>query len=221
MAYKSRKQYKRIRPTRKYRKRVKARAVIGIPTHRIVKLKSTCYSSVDPGAGTIYVNTLNLNSAFDPTGTFGTGQPLYYDQWSTMYNRYVVLGYKVSVQAVSTDNTNPVVVGFTPIMNSTGLSDWKNYREIAGTTQKVLSSDVDRAWFTVKGSIKKFAEPQGGSLLNDDTVRATVDANPTRMLHGHIYVQAMNSSADPSAVHLIVTVTQIVKFYVPVIPSRS
>lgn len=204
---------------RKYKRRFRPK--IGISNHRIVKLKSTAYYSVDPGAGSLAGGTVKLNSAFDPTGTFGSGQPLYFDQYSTMYNRYVVLGYSISVVAINATSGLPMVVGFTPMVDSTLLTDWKHYREIKGTIQKYLTNDVDRTWFKVKGSIKKFMEPAGGSLLSDDTVQAAVTADPTRMCYGHIYLQTMDNTSDLPSTQLAITITQIVKFFSPVIPSRS
>lgn len=216
---------KRRAPRRKtYRRRV-PRPIIGIPNHRLVKLKTTVYKSVDPGAAAgghaIYVDHLKLNSALDPTGSYGSGKPLYFDEYALMYNRYQVLGYTVSVQAVSTDNTNPIVVGFCPMPEVTGLASWMNYREVKGNIQKILTADTDRTWFKVKGGIRKQMLPAGGQLADAETLQASVTTDPERKLHGHIYVAPMDDTTDVSAVKLIITITQLVKFFVPVIPIRD
>ena len=81
-------------------------------------LKTVVVFSIDAGAGTIYQQSVKLNSAFDPTGTLGSGQPLGFDQYTALYQRCAVVKWSVKLEICSTDNTNPLVIGFTPLPGS-------------------------------------------------------------------------------------------------------
>lgn len=202
------------RRTRKiYRKRV-PRAVQ--PYSIVRKLKTNFYYSLDPGTGTVASLIFGLNNAFDPTLSSGTQQGLGFDQYAALYQRYCVVGYDITFKMVTTENTNPVIVGFTPMPGySTALTTYSHYAELPGTVQRLLTPDTDKAFMKAKGKVKPHFLPKGGKMLTDDTLSAGVTTNPSRTLYGHIYAQSMDQAADCSATKLSITVTQTVVFYVP------
>jgi len=48
----------------------------------------------------------NLNSIFDPTGTFSTAKPAYYSQMVAIYQRYLVLGGRVTLSVSADTHTS-------------------------------------------------------------------------------------------------------------------
>lgn len=215
---KTKKQKKGKRKGKIYRKRIPRTLQ---PYSIIRKLKTSFYYSFDPGAGALSYVIPKLNDAYDLMGSSGTQQGLGYDQYALLYNRYCVVGWKVDVKMVTSENTHPIMFGFTPMTSSTALSTYDHYAEIPGTVQRLLTPDTDKAFLHAKGSVKKYMMPKGGKLLTDDSLCAGIDASPTRTLHGHFYAQAMDQTADPGATKCLITVTQLVVFYVPKVPSRS
>lgn len=185
-------------------------------------LTTAGYTSLNPAAGAIAAYALSLNSAFDPLGGMSaTQQPLGFDQYAALYNRYSVVAWRISLEVVSTDNTNPCVVGFTPLPSSTGLTTYLHYKELPGTVQRMITPDVDKVYLGARGSVKRWLSPRGAKILSNDNFSALIGANPAKLLYGHIYAQAMDGSADPSSINVVVRLQQFVVFHEPVTPARS
>lgn len=188
----------------------------------IRKFKTSVGFNLDPAvAGALSGNKIKLNSAYDPTGDLGSGQPLGYDQYTALYQRAAVIGWMVKIQLVSIDNTYPIVVGFTPMVSSTLLTAYDHYRELPGTVSTVVTPDVDKNFLSCKGRVKHFFLPRSARLLGDDTVTHGVGSDPSRILYGHIWAQALDKANDTNVVRIVMDVHQVVVFYVPEIPSRS
>lgn len=165
---------------------------------------------------------IKLNSAFDPLGDASASyQPLGFEQYQALYKRYCVIGWRVSIEVISTDNTNPIVVGFTATTQSSLLTSWESYRELPATVQRAVTPDIDKTYIGMKGSVKKWLAPRSGKMLSIEELNALLTADPERLLYGHLYVHVIDGSADPAKVHLAFKMRQLVVFYDPVIPARS
>lgn len=209
------------RPTKLRRKKFYRRRRRAVQPYSIVrKLKTVANFAIDTGAG-VTREYYKLNSAFDPSGSVSANQPLGFDQYTSLYNRYCVVNYAVKLEFVTTDNTHPIVVGHTPSTSSTALASFSHYKESPGTTSMVLTPDIDKGRLFTRGKIKPFLLPRGGKYLTDDDVNALVTADPSKILYGHVWAQPMDTTSDPATVRIIATIYQTVVFYDPVIPSRS
>lgn len=214
---KSKKRYGR-RQRRRYGRKIRTT----LPYAIIRKLPTSFYSSLDAGAGTLTTDIIKLNSAYDSTGSVSaSAQPMGMDQYEALYNRYCVVGWKLEIQFVSIDNTNPIVVGFTPTRQSASLTNQHRYMELPGTVWKVVSPDIDKVTLKTKGGIKRWLLPPGGKILTDSTLSAVYNADPSKLLYGHIWVQTQDSTADPAAIKYTAKLTQIITFFDPIAPARS
>lgn len=185
-------------------------------------LHTSKYLSLNPAAGTLVAEALNLNGAQDPLGSgSATQQPLGFDQYELLYRRYCVVAWRITCEIVSTDNTNPLVVGFSPKTDSTGLTSYLHYKEFPGAVQRVITPDVDKVFFKSRGGVRKWLLPTGGKLLSNPDLSSLCTTVPSRILYGHLYAQSMDGSADPAAVHITVKLSQLIVFFDPVVPSRS
>lgn len=183
-------------------------------------LKTANTASFDSAAGAMASHLLILNSCYDPTGNGGTGQPLGFSQYTALYNKYCVVGWKLEIQAVSTDNSAPIVVGFTPTTQASATGAYLQNKEMPGSVIKVVTPDQDKTTIFTRGSVKKWLMPTSGKMLTDDTLSAATSTDPSRKLYGHIFTQGI-TAADPAAVNIVYTLTQIVVFFDPKVPSRS
>lgn len=212
-----RKQAKRSR-RRIYRKK----PVATLQPYSVVrKLKTALVWAHNPAAGNINVYQLKLNSAYDPNGNLGSSQPLGYDQMAALYSRYCVISYAIHMKAVSTDNTNAIVVGFTPRTEATDLTTYLHYLECPGTVSRHMTPDIDKIEYGSKGRIKKFLLPLGGKMLTDDTVAAATGSDPSKILYGHVWMQSLDATSDPSTVTIVGILYQTIVFFDPIIPARS
>lgn len=229
MLYGSRRSSRRRTSTRTRRRRRTGRlvrpyrSVANIPQAITRRLTTTFRANIDPAAASaITASIFALNGAYDPTLALGGVQPLFFDQYNAMYQQYVVLGWDVLIECVSGDNTNPVIVGFTPMTTSTALTTPEHYIESKGTTHKVMTQDIDKIVIRNRGSIKKWLRPNGGSLINDATYCGSPSTNPTTVLFGHLWVAALSyTGTDPSAAQFVIRLSQVIRFFNPVTPARS
>lgn len=206
------------RSTRRYRR---IPSTLG-PFSIARKLKSVfTYSLAPPAGGGIKVETMKLNSIFDPTGAFGSFKPLGHAQYAALYNRYCVIGYSLKFEVCTAENSTPTMVGFCPIVSGTTLAEYPHYKEVPGCVSMMLTPDVDKGTFTARSGTRRFLLPGGGKMLADDELTAAVSSDPTRILHGHVFAQAADQSSTAAAVRIVVTMWQTVVFFVPVIPARS
>lgn len=153
----------------------------------------------------------------------GAGQPLGYDQWCALYQKYVVIGWRVRLELVTVDNSNATVVGFCPLTTSSALASFSHYKEVPGNKSVICTPDIDKNEILTSGGVERYllGNRRAGRMFSDDQLYAATSANPTRPLYGHIYVQPMDMAADVSAVQWILTLEQIVVFFDPITPSRS
>lgn len=212
----------RRRPGRGRRRVIKYRRSSLIQPNIITrKLKTVYNGSLNAGAGAIVVDVVSLSNARDPTASLGSGQPLGFDQYHTLYRRNCVVGFKVKIEFCSTDNTNPLVVGFCPKTDSTALTSYPHYKECKGVVSTVLTPDVDKSTLTNKGSVKKWMLHRGAKILDNESLCGTHDVDPTSILYGHIFAQAMDGAADPATARYVLTIEQVVVFFEPLVPARS
>lgn len=218
----SKRSYRRKRSGRRRRRIYRKRPVATLQPYSVVrKLKTAVIYSHNPAAGNINVYQLKLNSAYDPTGDIGATQPLGFDQMTALYSRYCVVSYGFHAKAVSADNTNAIVVGFTPKTDNTSLTTYLHYLECPGTTSRHMTPDIDKIEYGSKGKIKPYFLPRGGKMLTDDTVAAATGSDPSKILYGHIWMQALDATADPAAVTVVGILYQTIIFFDPIIPARS
>lgn len=204
------------------RRRFRRRAIrSGIPLRMTRRLTHVWRWSINPLAGgALAVNNAKLNSIHDPSGDMGTGQPLTHDQWVQLYRKYIVLGWSLKIEVVTADNTTPMMLGFTPLNTSTYLTDYRHYKEFPQTVSRMVTPDMDKTVLVARGGVKRYLSP-GGSFRNDSTVQGNVGADPTRILYGHLWVQATDQAADLGQVDFVVTMTQLVTFFDPDTVARS
>lgn len=89
------------------RKKSRVRLPIGgFPTKMMVRLKYVETFSLDPGIGGLATQVFRANSLFDPNLTGIGHQPSNYDKVAGIYDRYTVLGAKITVYPVYYTTSN-------------------------------------------------------------------------------------------------------------------
>lgn len=172
-------------------------------------------------SGAITAWAIALNGCYDPTLSISGQQPLYFDQHATLYKNYCVVAWRLRIDAVSTDNTNSTIIGFCPTTESSTLTAATYYAENKANVYRVCTPDQDRVVFGAAGGVRKWLKPTGGKLLTDPLCCAAVDANPSTLLYGHLYAQALDNTSDPATINYMFKLEQIVIFFEPKIPARS
>lgn len=97
------------RPMRRRYRRRKSAPLIA-PASVVVKHRFVQWVNVDPGdvVGLSFVKTFRANGLFDPDSALGGHQPSGFDFWSQKYDRYVVLGSKITIRPIG-NGSNPTI----------------------------------------------------------------------------------------------------------------
>lgn len=210
---------RRIRSSRKRSRRGRRRRQIirrsprGLPAQMIRRVRTVFNVGWNlAAASAIVVNNVKLNSAYDPSGDFGSGQPYLHDQLSALYRKYQVLGWAIKLEIVTTDNVYPLVIGFTPLTTSTALTSYQHYKEIGSTVSVLVTPDMDKAYLTAKGSVRRALSPSGSYRAVDD-LQALIGADPAKLQYGHCWAQAVDAGVDAGEVKIVFTLTQLVRYF--------
>jgi len=177
--------------------------ITGFEPHKYFTFKYVGFFSASSPLGNTSQQIMNLNSLFDPDRT-GTGhQPYFYDQASSIYNRYRVLRtrYKVTFAPAN----NPILACVVPINGIlAGSVTTLALFETAAENPRAVSSTVGIATpFIVQGDIS--LNDLNGCAVNeylaDDRFEALVTSSPAEAMT--LYAVTYN----PNAVTVLISIT--------------
>lgn len=178
------------------------------------QLKTVIWQNYNVGgiATDKFTFSLSTGSAFDPTGGLSAIQPAEFDQWASLYGRYVVLGgsVKVSIQA-------PSAVPFVAAM----------YPDIDGTVKTTFQDAASQDWSIVKqGSgtggnpvilYQKFSHAallgkKGPVTSEDNGALVTADPTANQFIHHNVFVQSAATWTANTVVPIMIEIIQDVYF---------
>lgn len=167
----------------------------GYPDKLVTKLRYVSHNTIGGALGAVGSHVFRMNSLFDPDLSGVGHQPMFFDQFcgavgSAPYGRYRVLAStatctftQVTAPATAAVNTGPLVVGLTN-HNTAGLFtiDPENICETSNTKWFHLG---DKAAGNNTKIISATYNPMRdlGLAVDDDTVSAPYNANPTQVFY--------------------------------------
>lgn len=210
----------RKKARRSYRRRPKI--PLGIPRSKIIRLKATwSVAGLGSGSGAMAMHPIKANSLNDPAGALVNNLPLYTDQYAALYQKYIVLGSKLTFKPYRAVGTGMDVVGIHLADNSTSLADHDYYREQSRTRSIMLTDQKPSGTVSLKYSGKKFWK-----LINikDDSEQeasfSTTPGDPTDVAYYHVFIQDM-TKGDAVTLEGSFIMEWIVLLTDPVTPTRS
>lgn len=210
--------YNRRRKT--YRRRPRIPLGIHKRTNQIARLRYCDTIDLDPGvSGTLSTNVFRANSCHDPNQTGVGHQPMAWDEYSELYNHYVVLGSKITVQfaAQAASTMSPPVVGIfqsddttfsTSYITSLTEQNRCKYRMIPHGYQ------VRPTTICSKFSTKKFFNVKDVKD-NLDRLGAAIGSNPSEEAYFVVFCGDQAEGEDIAGVYGMVTIEYIVAFSEP------
>lgn len=218
------KAFRKRRGNRKYRKASKIssltlRTPSFIPDQMRVKLRYNSIVSIAPGVpagGYIFRG----NSCFDPDFSGVGKQPLGFDQWANMYNKYRVRASKIVIQLSNTNTTVPASVSLYPSEDASlpgtiegALSQPYSKQKISG-----IASSTPNLTLTHYMSSKKMLGVK--SIEMADEFAAFTTADPTNEWFWIIFVANL-STAGVVTFQGLVKITYYVEFFDRVLQDIS
>lgn len=195
----NKKTYKR----RSYRKK-KSFGISPMPKSFATKLKYSTTLQLDPGiAGLAAVHVFAANDAFDPDVSGAGHQPRGFDQLMTMYDRYTVVGSKITINCANNDASSAQTVGISLRDTSTITGDENNYLEGKYTVHKLLGARDGMSTGTLSKTFstrKFFTVP---SPLSEDDLAGTAGLSPNKLAFFHLWA-APTAASDTTTVSVVV-----------------
>lgn len=164
----------------------------------------------------------SLNGLYDPDITGGGHQPLGFDQMMALYNKYCVLGAKISIRmrAGSTANTYPMnLIGEKSLLSSLQYSSGSQPLEKPTCkliTQNTSASNVYnpeknmKFWFSAK---KQFRAKNRRDLTSVDHYNGDSSSNPDQQVFFYLTYQAQNLQQTTATLYIDVVLEYIAAFH--------
>lgn len=218
--YRKRKKGSLTRRKRRWKPKSRAGTVI-VPGRiladaTIVKMRYHENISIDPATGLAGSYIFRANSVFDPNFT-GTGhQPLGHDEWTNFYNRYCVLGSRMT--AIFSSQTTVVssgsaLVGISLKNTTVTEPDLNTLIESKKATTRMMTTSGARQSVTVRKnfSMKKHFQVTSAAADTGLYEAALGSGNPTEQAYYHVFIAPTSSSYDVAATTVSVLIEYIVK----------
>lgn len=173
------------------------------------------------GAG-LRSEAIKLSDIYDPfvSATYNN-QPLGSDQYVTFYNKFVVVGAKMTVRFHNSSATVTQVVGIhlRDPNTSTSYGSFEHMIEQKATTYRVLSPDIDHTICKMKYSAKRWNGVK--SLTEAEDLHGVVDtSSPTEYTHALVFAQDLKQSSD-AAVDALIQIDFLVLLFDRKVLTRS
>jgi len=192
----------------------RSRLINGFPETLTTTLKYCDKFNFTTASTSAVGNVFRFNSPFDPDFT-GTGhQPLYFDQFTPVYSRYVVMGAKLTAtfSPLSSSASNlpgPYTVGITANNDGAFSTDLTTLVEQNKSSYAVMGRD--QAGNNVKTLYMTYDPLRDiGLSPDDDTVGAAVTTSPNSTYWVKTWVG--DNQGSTFSVSCLVTIEMTVKF---------
>lgn len=230
-----RKKYRRKRTTRRKNNRGMTKwyprrnylPLSGFPQRKMVKLRYAEVFALNPAASSVATYVFRANSVYDPNFTVTGHQPLGFDQWAAIYNRYTVLGSKITLSPSPADLTNvyPVQYGVILSDDSADIASLTSTEILEGKYGSDRPKQIGTDLLTPKNprAVKKFSAKKffgTKDVLGGAAYGASVTANPSQDAYFHCYSQSIGST-DGASLNFTAIVDYIVMFHNPVTMTSS
>ncbi len=199
---------------------------VGSPLGNLLKTKFRIVSqdSMNGGAsGAIAVNSFQINSLYDPLGSFGSAQPRGFDQLALIFGQYRVTKAKVSLEIVNVSTTvtaaaAATMVGIMISHDSTPPGNFKQAIEQGYCVWKLLPCDQSAsATLTIECDIPKFKN----RTKSVDDLSAAISANPVELVYAHVFCQDPLITTDINPMAAVVTLDFDVEMFEPIMVNAS
>lgn len=200
------------------RRRNKA-SVTRLPTGSLVaertftKLRYTQRIDLTPAAAATESYVFSGNSAFDPDVTGAGAQPLGFDQYATLYNKYRVRGSKMKVTAAVTSGSHfPCKITIYPQDDNASATGVDNAAARPNSKTRVTAG-----YGSPNVTLSKYMSSKkqlGVKSINEETsFAALVNANPSIRWYWCVSVGTIDATTNIAGLYAEVEITYYVEFY--------
>ena len=181
----------------------------GFPNSIITKLRYVENLTISGSAGAVGYKIFAANGLYDPNISDTGHQPMYYDNYTSIYDQYVVLGSKITVHIMNSGTVDVLMFGIVGDDDST----------ISTNTDTLM--EQNNSVYTLSGTVN--SEPKvltmtfeplrdfGVDAKDDGASSTGIGANPAEMWCYGVWAAAANGSSS-IACNFIVEIEYTAKF---------
>ena len=168
---------------------------IGFPNSMVMKhryVSSFLGLTLTSGGSNSY--KFSANGMYDPDISGGGHQPKYFDNMTSIYNHYHVLGSKITLKFVNQTGAMQVPVTVYLSDSTSPLGTWDSAAEeqtASNTIVPAAQTDSSPRTLTCKFSAKKYFN---GDIVDNDQLKGTVAGNPAEQMYYIIIARPMDLS---------------------------
>lgn len=179
---------------------------LGLPKRATVTHRYVETIVMTSTAGVIAKQQFIANGMFKPNITSSGHQPLYFDQFTALYDHYTIIGSKITVK-VCAGTANEAASQFTIMLNddtsSSNITDPDNaFEQSQHAPMKLLPPNTNNTYTLHKGFSPK--KTFGGSILGNDLLQGTSTTNPTEASYYDLYFASVGSANTTCAVQVLI-----------------
>lgn len=207
------------RATYKRRRTFRARIPRGFKpfgNSRVARLTYCDNIVLDPGANVTAGKVFRANGMYDPDTALGGHQPYGFDQLMALYNRFVVLGAKITITAVPAGQFGSYIVACKLSDNAALLSTTPTVlQEQPGYRYKLFTngSAAPMPRLTMGYSARKMCRP---GFMTNDTYQGTVNKDPDDQWYFTVLTASAVPTADNGPMSFNIRIDYIAKFINPI-----
>lgn len=192
---------------------------VGFPDRMQCTLKYEDIIEKNPGTS-FWIHAFRGNSCYDPDLT-GTGhQPVYFDQYMSVYNRYKVQASRIVVECLALGSVATVVVLFPQNITTSPGSYAQAAEQPRAKLSKILGvSGVYPSCKVSASATTKEIAGLGGDLVDQD-FSGTSSTNPNDIWYWYLFASAHDQSSN-IATSIRVSIFYNVLFYERILASAS
>lgn len=193
------------------------RGIFGFPEEYKTHLRYVDVFTLTSSSNAIARQVMRLNSLQDPDSTGVGHQPMYHDQFSSVYKRYTVLGSKMTATftplpnlTTTTQPSGPFIVGVVGDDDASQTSAVATAMENNSCKSGFLNNAAggpNQRTFTLTYS----PDRDLGLAGDDDTVGAQIGSNPSKVWYGIAWA-AESGLSTASSVNVKIEIDFYVKF---------
>lgn len=191
------------------------RNVFGFPRTLTTLIRYNDTHTIQSSSGAVGGNVFRMNSVYDPDFTGLGHQPLYFDQFTPVYEKYVVLGATIQVDfSPLTDDTDITTAGpWTIGIAFNNSNSWSSSTATLTEQNKSITTMIGRDKGTSIRTLKSDFDLRRdlGKSWSDDDVQSFVNTNPSSQMLAYVWCSDQNLTSG--SVKINTTITYRVKFF--------
>jgi len=188
---------------------------VGLAASLKTQLKTTFFYNAIPAANGIWTGTLKTGSCFDPCGTLANIQPAEYDQWCTMFGRYVVTGgyVKVTVALAIEGGPSPSFVAcMYPDIDATAKADYQAAASQDWSVKGIGGNGQPPVVLYQRFSHAALLGKKGPVTSEDNGGLVTADPAGSQFINHNLFVQCTTNAQGAPSYMVHVEIVQDVYF---------